>query len=614
LDQPMDIATEKKTPQGKPIIKIIAISILVVISIAGILLYNNFNNLLSAALLRSFDSSIASDVYELKFENLRVDLFDRTIRVYNVTILPREKPLNNYPYINSSFRLKTEKLILKNVELFTLLESSQLRLKRISITKPNVELLLTGKKSILLPFKDSTATNAQDAPKKKFIDSFFLSEFQLVDASFHVTNENKQREFQISEFNISLYNLFINQKTGRDLISLSEVNLAVGEFNGNLTKGPMKSVNFKNFNIGIDSLKLQMTRDTSIFHFDNLKTGLKDLDIQTADSLFHLTLQSFELSYKEKSIKLSEVSFKPNFSDSTMQKRFVHQHTQVSGTVDSINFININFDSLIYYKGLSIGEIIINRPNVSIFKDNTKPVDTHHLPIYFGQQVKGIPIPLWIGQVQANHVHLTNIERKRDSSYAKVTIHRGIAVAKNITNRATKKSLGLSASAYIENKVHFNLTLDFSYSKPEFRMNGKLKTFKLSDLNSLIQAYTPAKINDGIVDEITFSGRIFKTYSSGTMKFLFHDLRVDLDLPKKAKWKSSVVAFAANTVLNSSNPGSADLPPRVVQFRAERNMNKGFINIIIKSVLSGLKETILMSKENKKAYREAKKQMKKQNK
>src|SRR6478609_1147840 len=341
--------------------KIIALSILAVISVAGVILYNNFNHLLSDALLRSFNSSIASDVYELKFENLSVNILDRTIKVYNVTMLPREKPLNDYPYINSSFRLKTERLVLKNVELFTLLRLSQLKLDRISITKPDVELLLTGKKSILMPFKDSTAIVNPKVPRKKFIESFFLSEFQLVDASFHVTNENKQREFQIRDFNISLYNLFINQKTGRDLISLSELSLAVGDFSGNLTKGPIKKVSFDSFNIGIDSLKLQSTKDTSIFHFDNLKSGLNGLDIQTADSLFHLTLKSFDLSYKEKSIKLSEVSFKPNISDSAMQRRFRYTNTQAHGTVSSINFNNVNFDSLIYYRGLSIGEIVIDK-------------------------------------------------------------------------------------------------------------------------------------------------------------------------------------------------------------------------------------------------------------
>jgi hypothetical protein len=43
-------------------------------------------------------------------------------------------------------------------------------------------------------------------------------------------------------------------------------------------------------------------------------------------------------------------------------------------------------------------------------------------------------------------------------------------------------------------------------------------------------------------------------------------------------------------------------------------MNKAFVNLIIKSVLDGLKETIIMSKENKQTYREEKKELKKEKK
>ena len=39
-------------------------------------------------------------------------------------------------------------------------------------------------------------------------------------------------------------------------------------------------------------------------------------------------------------------------------------------------------------------------------------------------------------------------------------------------------------------------------------------------------------------------------------------------------------------------------------------MNKGFVNVIIKSVLNGLKETMIMSKENRKAHKEAVKKSK----
>ena len=116
----------------------------------------------------------------------------------------------------------------------------------------------------------------------------------------------------------------------------------------------------------------------------------------------------------------------------------------------------------------------------------------------------------------------------------------------------------------------------------------------------------------GTVDEITFSGTVFKTNSTGKMKFLYHDLEVDLELHNQAEWKSSVLAFAANTYLNASNPASTNVPPRVVEFKAERDMHKGFINILIKSVLNGLKETMIMSKENRKDYKELKKATRKE--
>jgi len=184
--------------------------------------------------------------------------------------------------------------------------------------------------------------------------------------------------------------------------------------------------------------------------------------------------------------------------------------------------------------------------------------------------------------------------------------------AKNITTLPSDDPLTVNADAYIENKAHSNVTLSFDYNHPQFSMNGTIKQFNLPDLNSLLKSYTPATVEKGIVDEISFSGDVYRTNANGTIKFLYHDLKVDLELQDKAKWKSSVLAFAANTYLDASNPGSEDLPPRIVRFHVERDMNKGFVNIIIKSILNGLKETMIMSKENKKAYKQAKKEKKRE--
>jgi hypothetical protein len=271
----------------------------------------------------------------------------------------------------------------------------------------------------------------------------------------------------------------------------------------------------------------------------------------------------------------------------------------------------LNFDSAIYARKFFIDTITIDQVSASLFKDKTKQLDKSKLPVYLGQAVRKISLPIRINQVKVTKVNLESNERKPDSTLAKVTITRGTVELKNITNLNSASALTMRADAWLMGKAHFNARLDFYYSKPQFDFEGELGEFDLTDLPPLISAYTPAKIGKGMVDEITFSGIAKERGATGSMKFLYHDLEVDMAL-KKASWANSIIAFAANTVLESSNPPSADAPPRVVNFTIERDMNKGFVNVLIKSLLNGLKETMIMSKENRKKYKEEVKKVERQ--
>jgi len=377
---------------------------------------------------------------------------------------------------------------------------------------------------------------------------------------------------------------------------------------------PLTHLSLKEFKLGVDSLALEFTLDTLMYRFHDFKTGLRDLDIQTKDSLFHIAVKSFDLSYKDKSIDLKDVSFKPNVSHAVLQRKHQYQNTEFSGSVGKLEVKHLNFDSLMYAKKLFINEIKLNNVKAVIFKDKTKPMDSTRRPVYLGQTVRAISMPLLIKQVKATDVELENTERKPDSTYAKVNITKAKLEVNNITNLSIWDGLEMKADAHINGKAHFKAGLIFSYQKPQFSFEGEVKKFDLPELNSLIQAYTPAKINKGVSDEITFSGLAEQTKASGTMKFLYHDLEIDLLLKEQAKWKSAVIAFAANTILNSSNPVSSDLPPREVKFNIERDMTKGFVNVLIKSILNGLKETMIMSKDNRKTHQEARKKSKAENK
>jgi hypothetical protein len=579
-----------------------------VILITGLVIYLNFNKLISSALQKSFESSLASEVYQLKFENLRLNPLQGNISVYNVSFEPREN--SEYPYINSFIHLHTESLILENVDIRLLLESHRLVLDKISIKKPKLELDVNSSNPILFPFSPSNASI--EAGKTRTLDSYFLKEFELADASFHVMNSVKKRDFTIDNFSISLLELFIEQKEGEDVITLKNIDISLQKFAGNLDEGPLKHAKFKDFKLMFEAVNVQKNLDTLIFKFGNMQVGIDSLDIHTKDSLFHVQMDVFKLGYLDHSILMEGLSFKPNVTNAEIQKNYRYQQANFSGTVNSLAMLGVNFDSLIHDDKIFVEEVLLDSLSAAIYKDNTKPKDLNRFPEYLGQTIAKIETPLRIKSVKVSHVNLTNEERKPDGTTALVHISNGTAEVKNITNLAPNEELVLHATAYLANRVETKLDMKFSYLKPQFSFEGRLSPFDLRHLNPIIKAYTPAEIKNGTADEIIFYGLASNREASGTMKFLYHDLEIDLQLKEQAKWKSSIVTFGANTALISKNPISENAPERAVRFAAERDMNKGFVNLIIKSVLNGMKETMIMSKENRREFNQLKKETRKE--
>ena len=606
------MGTENVEPKGKrrlskKLLWLIG-AVLFIVSAISFYLYSNFNKLLSEALLKSFNSGIISDVYELKFEKLNVNVLTGGIQVNNVELKPREKPLFNYPYINSSLTLHAKKILLTNVEIITLLKTNILRLKSIEFLEPEIEVKLSGKKFFLFPFRDtSEKANTPSTGKKNFIEALLLNEFGLVNASLHIVNDAQQRELIIKNLSISLKDLMMKQEPGKDIISNRLVELSIGEINWRWKKGAIQHINVSEYRLKMDSLSLQNSPDTLLYRFTNFSTGLKVFNMQTADSLFHLSMESFNLSYRDKAITLTGIKFDPNISDAAMQRRFTYQTPVFSGSVGTVSLIGLNFDSLIYVNKIFIDEVVLDSLSVTIFKDQSKPLNKNKFPKYPGQQIGSINMPLLIKHLKARNVNLVNSEKKPDGQVGKININRMTIDAINLTSLPSSQMLSVQADAWIENKAHATLVLQFNYASPQFSISGKVQKFNLPEINHFLQSYTPASIKKGVADEVSLFANAYSTYATGNMKFLYHDLEADLNLKDQEKWKSDLLTFVGNTFTQSSNPPSADKPARIVQFRVDRDMNKGFINIIVKSVIAGFKETMFMSKENRKNYKEAKK-------
>ena len=586
---------------------------LIIVAVVFIVGSFGLRGILAKAIYARFEETLAAEVYKLDFQKLKVNPYTGYITILNAEIYPRDTARRQYNYINSRFHLKTRKLVLENVNLVKLLWGSKLDLDKIEIVEPDVTFTVADKRMVFFPFREERP-DSLNAEGKRPLLSFVIKKLDLVDAHFHVINVDSTREGDLQGINLSFGEITIDREMQRDKIAYQYFDFSIDELDAKLKKSDLRDFHLKNFMLRVDSLYFEQTPDTVIYHFSDARTIGHDLDIQTADSLFYITLDSFHLQYSDKAIELHNVFYRPNRSVKAIAARFPYRKEVFNVVADSIHVKGMNFDSLMYASKIFIDEVLLDSVYCEIYKDLTKPFPPHHQPKYLGQQVKDYTLPVFIKNIKISHANLLNKEVTPDSSLGKVNITRGKLDINNITNLSTQDPLVIEADAYVENTAHANLQVNFSYDISQFSIKGNVKPFELQDLNPFINSYTPMRIKKGMSDGITFSGVVYRTYSAGTMKSLYHDLEFEMAPVEKVSLGTMIKGFVAKTIINNSNPPSPNLPTRVVQFHVDRDMRTGFIWIIVKSMLDGIQETFIMSKENKEVYREKKEVMKKREK
>lgn len=584
--------------------KIIFIILIVLIGSLSIFTYQNLNKLLAEAIHKNFSSNAISDVYELSFGKLSVNLFSGNIRVSDLRIQPIENPVKHYPYINSSFALKGGKLKLLKVNILDLLTEGRLYLQDMEISNPDISVSLNSEHPVMLPFSDSLASDTmKTVNKKQFINSFLLQNFILRGVKIEVNDSYKKTHYEMKDLNVSLKDLFLDDKLGVSKINSSHINVDFTGFSTTSDTIGLKLVKVNSFSLNIDFVAFTRTIDTLKYTFDDFRSEIVGMETHTKDSLYHIGADTIRLNYKEKSLKIKKLYYQPNLEMKAIAATIPFQKEIFSIVADQIEMLQIDFDSLIYKQHFLVDQVIIDSANVHIFKNKSKPIDVNRFPEYFGQQFSAIPIPVAIREVIANNAGLVYSEIKEDGNPASARINDLNGTLTNITNRQPGSEFEIRAEAKIENAAKVHLYMTFDYDEPEFTYEVTVKSFELGELNNLIQAFSPAKVKSGKVDNISFHGKATKTNAIGEMTFLYHDLVVEMQLKEQVKWKNSVISFAANTVLPSNNPEKPEEPHKTVVFQVDRDMNKGFMNILMKSLFGGLKETVLPNKVNHKAHK-----------
>ncbi|MFN3940181.1 MAG: hypothetical protein ACK4IY_06315, partial [Chitinophagales bacterium] len=340
--------------------------VLVIICITVFVIYRNLNQLLTDALYSNFQNSIISDVYTLSFANLQVNPFAGNIEVSDVRFTPKDSIPDEYAYISGTIQLATDKLMLKNVNIRTLLRNKELVLSSIEIYRPVIELIITGENYVFFPIIKSE-TEFYSNQKSMGLKVFGLNQFLLADAQLHTWNKKADREFFIEDLRIDIRSLLMDWNTGSSVVTNDFLQLSIGSATGRLRQEPFAQFMFKDLAIEIDSFRMQNFVDTTMFAYHDFQTVISAVDANTKDSIAHLTLDSLHVSYTGKSVELDNVQYKLNIPDAEMQNKFTYQTAHFTGTIQQVKFYGFHFDSLLHSNQILMDSLVVKNMEASIY-------------------------------------------------------------------------------------------------------------------------------------------------------------------------------------------------------------------------------------------------------
>jgi len=592
---------QKKSPQRKRIVSAVLIGLFVLVSGSIFYVNANFNKLISARIFKLYNQSEAAKYYSLHFNKLRVNMLRMSVRVYGVHFSPLQNDHPEFFKENGSVEIEIGKIVLKNADIFDFISSNNIIIDAFKIKDSKIRIYKTGNK--FQPFAFIKHKNEQNLLKINIVvQQININKAELI----YYKNNTTTAENHFHGFNLALSELsFIKEQSFS--FSFKKLTASIHDISYRESSGAYLSM--KQFQFWMSNFQSQNKDDKFNYKFNDLGLQLTQAQFITADSIYTISARHIIIDKSKKQLHINQFYVHPNLSERSFTQRFKFQKLRSEVKIRSMLLSNIDINRLINNQSIYADSLIISEAKVKLSKSKRKPIDKRRFPHYLALQIKSIKIPLNIKVVQARNIDIVFNLEQEDGQKSLIHLNKIRGELHNVQNQRNSKPLTLNVQGNLEYKIPFSVQLIFSYARDQFSYSAEIFKSNLKSINKMIHSFAPIQIKSGTLHKIKVKGIARKGSSRGRMTFTYHNLNIQFENNQLTKNKlgNYLLSLVTNTYILSSNPIDTNLPAREVHFFAKRDRNKGFIHILVLSLLDGIKETVAPSRENRHRYKEEKK-------
>lgn len=484
--------------------------------------------------------------YNLKIGATNVSIFNRSIDFDDIEFVP--KPCNGC-------KVARYKIIAKNISLDGIGLMNFIKRKSISATS--------------LSFTDIAINiyQSKTRPVKTDTSNVRLSLYKII--------SKKVNELAIENIRISNTKLKLFKNDSTEVLFSDENDIYISKF----------LVNSR-----IDSLE-------RLFVADKFNFNMKTFSYVLPDKLYTIKGKNLTASYADSLVSVDSLELVPNFNKDKFSDVAGKQVSRVKLNSAGVVFSKMNVQLFLEHNWFLAKKLDINALNLNVYRDKNpdfKPVKS----ISVQEVIRKIPFLIIIDTVKVNnsdiiYEHLAKGTKQAGKIYFN-NLNGTITGLRNDSNSYTdnKAKLKLRARAKFMNKGKLTVLYEFPLNtvKEVFHCSGKLVNMDMKELNMMLENTVFASIESGRLDTMAFSFNANDQRSKGWMKFLYHDLKVQLINrdDKKQTLKKKILSFLADKfIINDSNPQKGKAP-LITDIAYERYPYKFLFYYTWKSLQTGI--------------------------
>lgn len=498
--------------------------------------------------------------YLISFDKISVNIFNRSVKIKNLKIVPDSLTLNNTKNTGKNYSNLFEAQIpyikLSGIKILKAYKNKIIDINKFIIKKPDIKVF--NLKSL------PKSNTHKKASKKLNLDSINIKPLHSIIID----------KFNIDKCSVEVFELNSTTPT----ISIASFSLILSD----LIIDPDNSENGK-----------------QIISAEDFKINIKDQNYILPGNLYKIHFDKAGLCYSKSNLFIKSLKLIPLYDRVTFGQKTKYQTDYTELTIKNIKFINLDFDELIFNKKFNLGFIDIRGLKTNIYRDKRLPFNFNHFPKLYNESIHNMEFPVNIDSIYITNAKVTYKEQvEKADKPGMVFFDKMNVLIVNITNDPEKlkknKLMKIYSTSMLMNKglLKAKIFMPLTGKIDTFSFFGSLGYMKIEKFNSFSIPNASVKINKGNVKSMNFSANANNNYAKGRMEFLYEDL--DVEILKKIDGKEvkgkKLLSFVANRIIRKSNP-IGNKPPSISEMYFERDKNKGIFNYLWKTVFSGIKTT-----------------------